>query len=87
MPRAKKYRCPFKPFKSFNRCALFKTFDEHDDFPCAMSLVGSIAVRSLRFVRGRVTGGYLLVDRTLSRICFEGASCVRSACVSEESHK
>jgi hypothetical protein len=26
MPRAKKYRSPFKSFKPFNRCASFKPF-------------------------------------------------------------
>jgi hypothetical protein len=31
MPRAKKYRSPFKPFKSFNRFAPFKTFNSGSD--------------------------------------------------------
>ena len=29
MPRAKQYRCPFKSFQSFNRCAQFKRFEKN----------------------------------------------------------
>ena len=29
MPRAKQYRCPFKSFQPFNRCAQFKRFEKN----------------------------------------------------------